>query len=89
MAFIGIDLGTTTSEAAIYKNGRAQLIRDRKGKEITLSVVGINPKTKELEIGDGPFNQLAQYPDLTVEEIKRKMGQDIRVTLGDRELRPE
>jgi molecular chaperone DnaK len=89
MAFIGIDLGTTTSEAAVFKNGRAQLIRDRKGKEITLSVVGINPKTKELEIGDGPFNQLAQYPDLTVEEIKRKMGQDTRVKLGDRELRPE
>lgn len=89
MAFIGIDLGTTTSEAAVFKNGRAQLIRDLKGKEITLSVVGINPKTKELEIGDGPFNQLAQYPELTVEEIKRKMGQDIRVKLGDRELRPE
>ena len=76
MAFIGIDLGTTTSEAAVFRNGKTQMLRDEAGNEIVKSVVGLHHKTKELIFSDLAASQLALHPELSVTEIKRKMGTD-------------
>ena len=89
MATIGIDLGTTTSEAAICSSGKPRILRDQGGNEIVLSVVGINPKTKEIIIGESAKNQLIGEPEYTVEEIKRLMGSDSSVKLGNIDYRPE
>ncbi len=89
MAFIGIDLGTTTSEAAIFRNSKVQVLRDQSGNEIVRSVVGLSPKTKEIVFGETAFSQLAIHPDFTVEEIKRKMGTDELTQMGNKQYRPE
>lgn len=38
---IGIDLGTSTTEAAVYRNVKPVLMLDFDGKEVTPSVVGV------------------------------------------------
>ena len=89
MAIIGIDLGTTTSEAAVFESGKPRMIRDKAGYEIVPSVVGIDPQTKEIIIGERARNQLLGESDWTVELIKRKMGEDSKIKLGDQEYKPE
>jgi len=44
---LGIDLGTTTSEAAIYDKKKIKMMHDGNGDEIIISAIGINPKTKK------------------------------------------
>ena len=41
MAIIGIDLGTTNSLAAVWKDGRCQLIPNASGAYLTPSVVSV------------------------------------------------
>ena len=41
---IGIDLGTSTTEAAVIKNGRPVMILNFDHSEITPSFIGINPE---------------------------------------------
>ena len=41
-AIIGIDLGTSTTEAAIYRNGKPEMIPNPDGEVITPSAVGID-----------------------------------------------
>ena len=48
---LGIDLGTTTSEAAIYDKKKVKIMHDGDGDEIIISAVGINPKTKKQIVG--------------------------------------
>lgn len=44
MAVIGIDLGTTNSLAAVWRNGRSELITNAFGEFMTPSVIIANPK---------------------------------------------
>ncbi len=82
---IGIDLGTTNSEVAAFSNGQVRVLGP--GNHILPSVVGISPQG-ELLVGETARNQLALYPERTVRSIKRKMGTNETVTLGDRTLTP-
>ena len=45
-AVIGIDLGTSTTEAAVYVDGHTEMIVNFSGNVITPSVLGINPDGK-------------------------------------------
>jgi molecular chaperone DnaK (HSP70) len=85
---VGIDLGTTNSEIAIYRNGRPEVLADEQGRIILPSVVGL-AETGELLIGEEARNQFLLYPDRTVRSIKRRMGTDARVQLGEREYTPQ
>jgi molecular chaperone DnaK (HSP70) len=85
---VGIDLGTTNSEIAIYRNGRPELLSDHRGRVILPSVVGLS-ETGELLVGEEARNQFLLYPERTVRSIKRRMGSDVRVRLGDREYMPQ
>jgi molecular chaperone DnaK (HSP70) len=85
---VGIDLGTTNSEIAIYQNGRPDVLADEQRRVILPSVVGLS-ETGDLLVGEEARNQFLLYPDRTVRSIKRRMGTDVRVRLGEREYTPQ
>ena len=85
---LGIDLGTTNSEIAIYRDGRPEVLRDDQGRIILPSVVGLT-ETGELLVGEEARNQFLLYPKRTVRSIKRRMGSDAKVQLGEREYKPQ
>jgi molecular chaperone DnaK len=85
---LGIDLGTTNSEIAIYRDGRPEVLRDDQGRIILPSVVGLT-ETGELLVGEEARNQFLLYPKRTVRSIKRRMGSDAKVQLGEREYTPQ
>ena len=43
---IGIDLGTTNSLTACFRNGKAEIIPNRLGSSLTPSVVSVDPEGK-------------------------------------------
>ena len=85
---LGIDLGTTNSEIAIYRDGRPEVLRDDQGRIILHSVVGLT-ENGELLVGEEARNQFLLYPERTVRSIKRRMGSDAKVRLGEREYTPQ
>jgi molecular chaperone DnaK (HSP70) len=85
---VGIDLGTTNSEIAIYQDGRPDVLADEQGRIILPSVVGLS-ETGELLVGEEARNQALLYPEQTVRSIKRRMGRDERVHLGERDYSPQ
>ena len=84
---IGIDLGTTNSEVAVIRDGRAVVLDDGSGA-ILPSIVGLDPQGKLL-VGHAARNQFVLAPERTVRSIKRKMGQDVTVSLGDQTYTPQ
>lgn len=85
---IGIDLGTTNSEVAILQNGQVTVIADSEGRRILPSVVGLD-EGGELLVGEPARNQYELYPERTVKSIKRHMGEDLCVHLGERQFSPQ
>jgi molecular chaperone DnaK (HSP70) len=85
---VGIDLGTTNSEIALYRDGRPQVLADALGRLILPSVVGLT-EAGELLVGEEARNQFLLYPERTVRSIKRRMGSDARVRLGARDYTPQ
>lgn len=84
---VGIDLGTTNSEVAIVQDGKPVIISENNQKIIP-SFVGLSNEGKLL-VGEPAKNQYLLYPDQTVKSIKRKMGSDFTVTLGDKTYTPQ
>ncbi len=84
---IGIDLGTTYSAAALVRDGVPYII-PHGDERIMPSVVGVTPQGAVL-VGAPARNQYVVYPERTARSIKRLMGQDTTVTLGDRAYTPQ
>jgi len=83
---VGIDLGTTNSEIAAFVDGKAQVIGN--GPRMMLpSCVGFSP-SGELLIGEAARNQMLLYPERTAKSVKRLMGSNQSVTLGDKTFTP-
>ena len=78
---IGIDLGTSTSEASVFRNGRAEILENPEGNAVTPSFVGIDEEN-HFVAGQKAAEQYLLYPERTAAEIKRLMGKDEEVTLG-------
>ncbi len=85
---LGIDLGTTNSEVAVIRDGKVEVLRDEQGDAILPSVVGLDTQGRLL-VGKPARNQWTLAPDRTVRSIKRKMGQDETVPLGDQQYSPQ
>src|SRR6476660_6517284 len=85
---IGIDLGTTNSEVAIVENGVPRVLPGDDGDPILPSFVGLADDGRLL-VGKVARNQYPLAPDRTVKSIKRKMGQDVKVSLGNEQYRPQ
>jgi molecular chaperone DnaK len=84
---VGIDLGTTNSEIAIVLDGKLEVLPVH-GHPIMPSCVGLN-SSGELIVGNTARNQLIAAPDATILSIKRRMGENARVRLGNKEFSPE
>jgi molecular chaperone DnaK len=84
---VGIDLGTTNSEVAVIRDGRPHIIAVD-GERIMPSCVGIDP-SGNLVVGRVARNQMAAAPEATILSIKRKMGENMQVPLGDHAFSPE
>lgn len=89
---IGIDLGTTNSAAAVMEAGRPVVVPSAEGPtfagKMFPSVVAFT-KEGELLVGDPARRQALTNPDRTIFEIKRKMGTDYKVRIGDKEYTPQ
>ena len=84
---VGIDLGTTNSELAVIQGEKVHVVPIH-GHPIMPSCVGLDPAGK-LIVGQRARNQLVAAPDHTLLSIKRKMGEDVKVALGERQYSPE
>src|SRR5262245_22130088 len=84
---VGIDLGTTNSEVALVRDAKP-VVFEEDGDPILPSFVGLSEDGKLL-VGKAARNQWVLAPERTVKSIKRKMGQDVKVKLGDQEYRPQ
>ena len=85
---IGIDLGTTNSLGAIWRNGEATLIPNALGHVITPSVVSIGDDD-EILVGLPARERLSTHPTRTASVFKRYMGTNRVFSLGRRDFRPE
>jgi molecular chaperone DnaK len=84
---VGIDLGTTNSEVAIVRDGKPWVFAED-GDPILPSFVGLSNDGRLL-VGKAARNQWVLAPERTIKSIKRKMGQDVKVQLGDQDYRPQ
>ncbi|MGE8504979.1 MAG: Hsp70 family protein [Pseudomonas sp.] len=85
---LGIDLGTTNSLIAVWREGRAELIPNALGDVLTPSAVSLDEDGSIL-VGAAARARLTTHPLRSVAAFKRFMGSDKRFTLGDRQFTPE
>ncbi|CAM4141617.1 Hsp70 family protein [Vreelandella rituensis] len=84
---IGIDLGTTNSEVAVVRDGKVHMI-EVDGQALLPSVVGL-ADDGTLLVGQTARNQYALRPERTLRSIKRRMGEDVNIALGDQHYTPQ
>jgi molecular chaperone DnaK len=84
---VGIDLGTTNSAIAAVIDGQLTVIPVH-GQSSMPSVVGLDP-TGRLLVGQPAKNQQISAPESTVTSVKRLMGTEQKVTLGEKSYSPE
>lgn len=84
---IGIDLGTTNSEVAIMENGRP-LVLAEEGRAIMPSVVGLGDDGRLL-VGEAARNQWLLAPARTIRSVKRRMGEEVKLRMGDADFAPQ
>lgn len=85
---VGIDLGTTNSLAAVWREGTSELVANALGEFLTPSVVGLDDEGRVL-VGRAARERLHTHPQLTAALFKRHMGSAQEVRLGGRSFRPE
>ena len=85
---IGIDLGTTNSEVALVQDSCVEVLDVSKGSKLFPSYVGL-ADDGALLLGDTAKNQYVVHPERTIKSIKRQMGSDVKVSLGEREYSPQ
>ncbi|MBA4046089.1 MAG: molecular chaperone HscC [Erythrobacter sp.] len=85
---VGIDLGTTNSAVAIWRDGGPQLVPNALGKELTPSAVSL-AKDGQAWVGEAALDRMATHPADTVTSFKRMMGTAATVSLAGTTLTPE
>jgi molecular chaperone DnaK len=73
--FVGIDLGTTNSAAAVFDGEHVSVVRNAQGATVTPSVVRID-KQSRVTVGTRARRFIEQDPANTAAEFKRLMGTD-------------
>ncbi|MFO8072680.1 MAG: Hsp70 family protein [Polyangia bacterium] len=83
----GIDLGTSNSEIAMFDGDRVRVLAPD-GEEMLPSCVGLSA-SGDLLVGAPARNQNLLYPERTARGIKRMMGTEEEIELGDRRFSPQ
>lgn len=84
---IGIDLGTATTEAAIFTDGQVHMIPNPDQQNITPSAVGLD-ETGKITVGEQAKASYLLAPERTVIEVKRKIGTGEQIRLGKKTFTP-
>ena len=82
---IGIDLGTSNSMAAVYKEGKVDIILSGNGNKIIPTVVSTY-EDGTLCVGDVAKERSTKHPKLSASLFKRTMGSNKMYAIGDKEL---
>ncbi len=85
---IGIDLGTTNSLAAVWRDGGPVLVPNALGATLTPSVVGVGDDGATL-VGQAARDRLSTRPGRGAASFKRAMGTDHVFELAGRPFRAE
>ncbi|MEM4347292.1 MAG: molecular chaperone DnaK [Candidatus Altiarchaeota archaeon] len=89
---IGIDLGTSNSQAAVILGGKPTIIPSAEGAtyagKMFPSVVAFT-KDGQILVGEPARRQAVSNPEGTVTEAKRKMGQDYKYKIFGKEYTPQ
>src|SRR5262252_3414440 len=85
---IGIDLGTTNSAVAVWREGRAELIPNSLGSVLTPSAVSLTDEG-ELLVGLAARERQVTHPELSATAFKRYMGTKRYTQIGRQRLLPE
>ncbi|MGA2877092.1 MAG: Hsp70 family protein, partial [Nitrososphaerales archaeon] len=89
---IGIDLGTSNSAAAVMMGGRPTIIPSAEGTSVGgkafPSYVAFTNQGALL-VGEPARRQAVSNPEWTIMAIKRKMGTDYKIKVGEKEFTPQ
>lgn len=90
---IGIDLGTSNSASSYVEAGKPKMIPSAEGTTLVggkafPSYVAVN-KDGELLIGEPARRQAVANPEGTAQAFKRKMGEDVKIKLNNKEFTPQ
>ncbi|MDR1968623.1 MAG: molecular chaperone HscC [Burkholderiaceae bacterium] len=85
---VGIDLGTTNSLVAVWRDGAATIVPNPLGQSLTPSCVGFLDDGT-LAVGVAARERLQTHPQLSAALFKRYMGTDRKIRLGAQTFRPE
>ncbi|MBX0296680.1 Hsp70 family protein [Haloarcula nitratireducens] len=85
---LGIDLGTTRSAMAHVVDEEPKIIENSEGESVTPSVVHLT-EDGESVVGEAAVDNMMMKPDRTVREIKKLIGTNETVFLGDEEYNPQ
>jgi molecular chaperone DnaK len=90
---IGIDLGTSNSAASYVEAGKPKMIPSAEGTTLVggkafPSYVAVN-KDGELLVGEPARRQAVANPEGTAQAFKRKMGEDVKIKLNNKEFTPQ
>ena len=88
MAVIGIDLGTTNSLGAVFRDGQVELIPNRFGSYLTPSVVSLG-EGGEILVGEVAKERLVTHPKQSAASFKKDMGTKKAKVLGNKKFLPE
>jgi len=72
---IGIDLGTTYSCVGVWEDDKVTIIENKDGQKTIPSYVSFNPETGDRLVGHAAKNQTTRFPENTVYDVKRFIGQ--------------
>lgn len=89
---IGIDLGTSNSQAAVVLGGKPTIIPSAEGVTVAgkmfPSVVAFT-KDEELLVGEPAKRQAVTNPEGTIMKVKRKIGSDFKYLIYKKEYTPQ
>ncbi len=88
MAVIGIDLGTTNSLCAVWRDGKSELVPNSFSEYLTPSVVSTDGDGT-LYVGKIAKERLISHPEYTASLFKRSMGTNSAIPLGSKTYLPE
>jgi molecular chaperone HscC len=86
---IGIDLGTTNSAVAVWRDGKAELIPNSLGHRLTPSAVSVDEASDSILVGLAARERQSTHAKLTATAFKRYMGSSRTTKLGKKHFTPE